>query len=98
MRKRQRELEMEMSERLIDEKQDLVEDGGTVIGDDDIAVGRGKHLVHAARAEAGAHRIRHSLGCHDVGVANVILALRVHVLLRIRSSFRNDCHGWLACK
>lgn len=82
---------------MIGENEDLVENGGTVIGDDDIAVGRGKHLVHAARAKTGAHRIRHGLGCHDVRVANVILALRVHVLLRVPSSFRDDCHGRLAC-
>lgn len=35
----------------------LLEDGGTVVGDEDFALGVLNHLVHAAGAEAGSDGI-----------------------------------------
>lgn len=64
----------------------LVEDGGTVVGDDDLVGGGGDHLVHALRAEARAHRVRHRTRRHDVSVADIFFALVVHVGLRLRGS------------
>ncbi|KAG5522544.1 hypothetical protein RHGRI_034641 [Rhododendron griersonianum] len=52
----------------------LVEDGGAVVGDDDLAGGGGDHLVHALGAQAGPDGVG-----HDIGAADAFLALVVHV-------------------
>lgn len=69
----------------------LVEDGGAVIGDDDLVGGGGDHLVHALGAQTGANRVGDGACGHDVGVADVLLALVVNVGLRLRGSVLGSC-------
>ena len=38
------------------------EDGGAVVGDRDVVVGRHHHLVEALRTQRGTQRTRHRLG------------------------------------
>ena len=57
----------------------LVENGGTVVGNDDLAIGGGDHLVHAFGAKAGTDRIGDGACGDDVGLADVLFALVVDV-------------------
>ena len=43
-----------------------LQDGGAVVGHRDVAVRPHDHLVHALRAQAGAHGLGHGLGRDDV--------------------------------
>ena len=44
----------------------LVQDGGSVVGDGDIAVGADEHLVHAFGAQRRPQDVAHAPGCQDV--------------------------------
>ena len=44
----------------------LLEDGGTIIGDDDLAVWADEHLVHAFGSEGGLHEGGDGARSHDV--------------------------------
>uniref|UniRef100_A0A2P2LKA4 T-complex protein 1 subunit delta n=1 Tax=Rhizophora mucronata TaxID=61149 RepID=A0A2P2LKA4_RHIMU len=63
----------------------LVEDGGAVVSDDNLAAGRGDHLIHSFWAETGPDGVGHGLRRHDVGLADILLPLVVHVGLGLRS-------------
>ena len=70
----------------------LVEDGGAVVGYDDVAGGGGDHLVHATWTETGADGVGDGAGGEDVGLPDVFFALVVHVGLRLGAgSWESDC-------
>ena len=46
----------------------LLEDSGTIVGDNDLTVGGDKHLVHTLGSKRGLHELSHSGGSHDVGL------------------------------
>ncbi len=72
----------QQKERKRKEKQThLVQDGSTIIGDNDIAICRRQHLVHTSRTKACAHSIRHRLGSQNVGISDIILPLCIYILL-----------------
>jgi len=62
----------------------LVKDGGAVVSDDDLARGRGDHFVHAPGTQAGADGFGDGACRHNIGLPDVLLALVVHVRLRLR--------------
>jgi hypothetical protein len=68
---------------------DLVEDGGAIIGDNDIAICSRQHLVHTSRTQARAYSVRNSLGSQNIGIANVILSLCIYVLLCVAARFHH---------
>ncbi|KAI3492768.1 hypothetical protein L1887_42565 [Cichorium endivia] len=84
----------------------VFEDGGAVVGDDDLAVGRLDHLVHSLGAERGAHGIANGLGGGQVGPAHFVglVCILEGVLRRAAScqwrSGRCCCGhiGWVSVK
>jgi hypothetical protein len=68
---------------------DLVEDGGAIIGDNDIAICSRQHLVHTSRTQARAYSVRNSLGSQNIGIANVILSLCIYVFLCVAARFHH---------
>lgn len=72
----------------------LVEDGGAVVGDDDLAVGSGDHLVHALGSQAGPDGIGHGSSGEDVGLADVFLALVVDIRLGLGGRAGLGDHCW----
>ncbi|CBI15515.3 unnamed protein product, partial [Vitis vinifera] len=87
---RLRELHKHLCRRL--EHLHLVENGGAVVGNDNLAAGGGNHLVHALGAQAGADGISHSSCRDDVGLADVIFALVVNVALGLGGAHQRS-HG-----
>mmetsp|Transcript_30051 Transcript_30051/g.103833 ORF Transcript_30051/g.103833 Transcript_30051/m.103833 type:complete len:565 (-) Transcript_30051:9-1703(-) len=69
----------------------LGEDGGAVVGDDDLAVAGLDHLVHTARAQRRANRVGNALGGHDVRHAHILLLLQPALRLAVPCAAR---HGW----
>lgn len=56
-----------------------MENGGTVVGDDDLAGGGGDHLVHAFGAETGTDGVGDGSCGDDVGHTDVVFALIVDI-------------------
>lgn len=49
----------------------LLNNGGAVVGDRDIAIGGHKHLVHALGAERGAQGVSHGLGRKNIAFVSL---------------------------
>ena len=76
----------------------LVKDGGTVVSDDDFAIGCGNHLVHATWAETGPDSISDGLRRLNVGLPDVILPLVVDEGLRSTSGTLRNLRGKVGSK
>ena len=77
---------------------DLLEDGHSIVGDDDISDGVDQHLVHSLGSEGGPDRVGHGLGGADV------VELCFLVFAPLRALFEHDdglvsrtVHGSITC-
>lgn len=71
----------------------VLEDGGTVVGDDDLTVGGLDHLVHALGAERGTNSIADRLGSREVGAADLVRLVGVLESILLGCGTTARCYG-----